>query len=284
MTTQVVVGVDGSEESGAAVCWAARDAALRGIPLRIVHVEEPADPSQTPEPYLREAADRAERLLREGTKLAREEASGLEVSGEQLHGRVAEWLTSAADESDLMVLGSRGLGGVRGFVAGSTSLAVVSQARRPVVLVRASGRRGAADAVVVGVDVREACEPLLAFSFTEAARRELPLRFLHTWTLPLSDGHAAIVDPGIGEELGGHLRTRLDTALVPWRQQYPDVKVMSAAIVGSAAHQLVEASQDAGLVVVGRRDRTVPVGPHLGHVAHAVIHHSPAPVAVVPLA
>ncbi|MFI9004260.1 universal stress protein [Streptomyces sp. NPDC053541] len=54
--------------------------------------------------------------------------------------------------------------------------------------------------------------------------------------------------------------------------------------MGPAAYHLVEASQDADLVIVGRRTRRVPVGPHLGHVAHAVIHHGRAPVVVVPLA
>ncbi|MFI8320193.1 universal stress protein [Streptomyces sp. NPDC085529] len=54
------------------------------------------------------------------------------------------------------------------------------------------------------------------------------------------------------------------------------------AVVESAARQMIEASRGAGLVVVGRRTRRLPAGPHLGHVAHAVIHHSPAPVAVVP--
>ncbi|MET8509236.1 universal stress protein [Streptomyces sp. NPDC004787] len=52
---------------------------------------------------------------------------------------------------------------------------------------------------------------------------------------------------------------------------------------GLPAYQLVEASQNAQLVIVGRRSRKVPLGAHLGHVAHAVIHHSPAPVAVIPL-
>lgn len=57
---------------------------------------------------------------------------------------------------------------------------------------------------MVGADVHHPCEALLAFSFSEAARKGTPLRFLHSWTLPASYGYAAIVDPGIGEELGSH--------------------------------------------------------------------------------
>lgn len=80
-------------------------------------------------------------------------------------------------------------------------------------------------------------------------------------------------------------RTLLDLLdlLEPWRLRYPEVAATAKAVVGSPALQMVEASREAELVVVGRRSRRLPLVPHLGHVAQAVIHHSPAPVAVVPL-
>lgn len=67
------------------------------------------------------------------------------------------------------------------------------------------------------------------------------------------------------------------------RERYPEVEATAKAVVGSPALQMAEASREAELVIVGRRNRRVPLGPHLGHVAQAVIHHSPAPVVVVPL-
>ncbi|MFF9915509.1 universal stress protein [Streptomyces sp. NPDC013457] len=135
----------------------------------------------------------------------------------------------------------------------------------------------------MGVDIYHPCEVLLAFSFAEAARRGAPLRFLHSWTLPASYGYAVVIDPGIGEELGGRFLGGLDDLLEPWRKRYAGVAVAAEAVVGPPAYHLVEASQTAQLLVVGRRSRKVPLGAHLGHVAHAVIHHSPAPGAVVPL-
>ncbi|MEV6329927.1 universal stress protein [Streptomyces sp. NPDC051909] len=286
MTAQVTVGLDGSGESVAAVRWAAREAVLRETPLRLVHVDEWPDAPEVPLSHVRAHADRAGSLLRDAADGAREEHPDLEVFTESAHGRAAEVLTAAANDSDLTVLGSRGLGGLLGFVVGTVSLAVVGAARQPVALVRAgSGPTTPSRAgIVVGVDIYHGCEPLLGFAFAEAARTGLPLRFLHSWTLPASYGYAAMVDPGIGEELGERLVGGLDDLLGPWRRRYPGVDVTAGAVRGSAAYQLVEASRDADLVVVGRRTRRVPVGPHLGHVAHAVIHHSPAPVAVVPLA
>ncbi|MEE1816743.1 universal stress protein [Streptomyces sp. SP18ES09] len=283
MTAQVTVGLDGSEQSLAAARWAAEEAVLREVPLRLTHVEEWPTAPEMPASHLRAAAERIEELLREAAERARKDHPGLEVHGEQVRGRAVEKLTSAANEADLTVLGSRGLGGCAGFLVGSVSLAVVGAASRPVVLVRAEDERGPSGGIVVGVDVDHPCEPLLAFSFAEAARRRLPLRFLHSWTLPPAYGYAAMVDPGAGVELGDRLAAELDGLLEPWRRRFTDVEASSGAVVGSPAYQMAEAAREADLVVVGRRGRKVPLGSHVGHVAHAVIHHSPAPVAVVPL-
>ncbi|TXS71091.1 universal stress protein [Streptomyces sp. sk2.1] len=289
MTAQVTVGLDGSDESLAAARWGAGEAVLREVPLRLVHVEEWPNTPEVPLPYARTPADRAAELLRDESDRARKGHPDLEVFTVRTRGRTAHELTAAADESDLMVLGSRGLGGVLGFVVGSVSLSVVGAARKPVVLVRAEGAGRHAepaaprDGIVVGVDIHHPCESLLAFSFAEAARRRVPLRFLHSWTLPASYGHASVVDPGIGEELGAGLLRDLDGLLAPWRERFPGVEATARATSGSAAHRMVQASQDAELVIVGRRTPGLPVGARLGHVAHAVVHHSPAPVAVVPL-
>lgn len=283
MTAQVTVGLDGSKESLAAVGWAETAAVLREVPLRLVHIEDWPNTPEVPLSYARTVAEQAESLLRDEADRVRKDHPGLEVLTERARGRAAEKLTAAANEADLTVLGSRGLGGVRGFIVGSVSLAVVGAARQPVVLVRAEDDHVAPEGGVVGVDIHHPCEALLAFSFAEAARRGTPLRFLHSWTLPASYGYAAVMDPGIGEELGGRLLGGLDDLLEPWRKRYAGVDVAAEAVVGPPACQLVEASQTAQLVVVGRRSRNIPLGSHLGHVAHAVIHHSAAPVAVVPL-
>lgn len=70
--------------------------------------------------------------------------------------------------------------------------------------------------------------------------------------------------------------------LRPWREKFPGVDVNEQAVVGSAGSHLIDASRDAALVVVGRRNRRTPVGAHIGPVTQAVLHHATAPVAVVP--
>lgn len=299
MTAQVTAGIDGSQESLAAAAWAARAAALREVPLRLIHVEEWPVTPEIPYPLAAHHAERSAGLLRDVAHQARENHPVLEVTTEHQRGRAADLLCAAANESDLMVLGSRGLGGLVGFLIGSVSLAVVGKSRQPVVLVRADeaeaddGASGtpteapryeaSSGEVLVGVDLVHPSEPVLAFAFAEAARRGGVLRVLHSWTLPGPQAYAMVANPDFGELIGQRVAQGLADTVRPWRAMYPDVHVTEEAIVGAAGHQLVEASKGAELLVVGRRKRKAPLGPHVGHVAHAVIHHCTAPVAVVPV-
>ncbi|MFD0373797.1 universal stress protein [Streptomyces sp. NPDC127112] len=291
MTVQVTAGLDGSRESFAAAVWAAREAVRREVPLHLIHVEERTVTPPIPYAIAAYDAERSAGLLRDVAEQVRRDHPGLEVTTEHARGRAGPLLVSAADESDLMVLGSHGLGGFKGFLVGSVSLAVVGRSHHPVVLVRADGvdasGAGAAPGqgvgeILVGADLRHPNAPVLAFAFLEAARRGATVRVVHGWTLPGPSLYAIVADPGFGETVGGQIAHALAELVGPLRRSYPDVPVIEEAVVGAAGVQLVEASKGAELVVVGRRRRPAPLGPHLGHVAHAVIHHCAASVAVVP--
>ncbi|WP_438309543.1 universal stress protein [Streptomyces sp. HUAS TT3] len=66
--------------------------------------------------------------------------------------------------------------------------------------------------------------------------------------------------------------------LRPWQGTYSGVSVTHEVVTASPGARLVEAAQGAAMLVVGRRARKAPLGPHIGHVAHGMIHHSSAPV------
>lgn len=70
--------------------------------------------------------------------------------------------------------------------------------------------------------------------------------------------------------------------LHPWRDKFPGVEVTEEAVIGDAGAHLVDVSQDASMIVVGRRNRTVALGSRIGPVASTVLQHAVAPVAVVP--
>ncbi|MEW2171921.1 universal stress protein [Streptomyces sp. NPDC007027] len=292
MTRHVTVGLDESPESRAAARWAAGEAALRGAALHLVHVEEWPVTPELPLPHTQALVERYETLLRETAEQARRDHPGVEVTTDLLQGRAVEELTRAAQEAELMVLGSRGLGGVIGFLVGSVSLAVIGKVRSPVVLVRRPEDNGTAapakasddsgTRVVLGIDLDHPSDALLSFAFGQADRRSAALQVVHSWSPPASFGYTAILDPGVGSGRGQHAAEELTDLLRPWRAEFPRVEVTERAVMGPAAGELVKASREAGLVIVGRRGSRL--GFHIGHVAHAVIHHSAAPVAVVPIA
>ncbi|MEV5582876.1 universal stress protein [Streptomyces parvus] len=200
-------------------------------------------------------------------------------------------LTRAANEAEVTVLGSRGLGGVVGFLVGSVSLGVIGKVRSPVVLVRrpeetdatasAEAPVGTGDRVVLGTDLDHPCDALLSFAFGQADRGNAALQVVHSWAPPPSYGYAAILDAGVGSGLGQRAAEGRTDLLRPWRAEFPRVEVTERAVRGPAADELLRASRGARLVVVGRRGSRA-LGFHIGHVAHAVIHHGAAPVAVVP--
>lgn len=298
MSRTVTVGLDDSPESRAAAEWAAREALLRGLPLKIVYVREPAPRFVAPTPLLDPETYRhwAEQLTNESAEGIRLRHPGIEVNTEQLTGTVADVLCEAAGFAELLVLGSRGFGGLESFLVGSVSLAVVARAELPVVLVRAgeqaadehtmdpSGVPSAAAPfrpVVLGLDIEHPDDTLLQFAFDAAARRKAPLRAVHVWPEPPTSFYRFSGDAELHDSLERGQAALLTKVLGPWRQKFPDVEVIEASRCGSAAQVLVNASGDASLAVVGRRIRTGSFGAHIGHVTHAALHHIAAPVAVV---
>ncbi|MDL2074882.1 universal stress protein [Streptomyces sp. GXMU-J15] len=298
MTRTVVAGLDGSPESRAAAEWAAREAKLLGLPLKIVQVWEPVPEPLAQAPLLGAETHQhwTERIPREAADGLRARHPGLEVTTEQLHGPPAEAIAKAAEGARMLVLGSRGLSGLAGFMVGSVGLSVVAHTTTPVVLVRAgeqatdehapdpSGIPSASTPyrpVVLGLDADHPDAAVIEFAFEAAARRETKLRVLHGWNLPPYYVYGLTADAQLHDEIVGQQSAALREALRPWRQKYPDVEVVEESPAGSPGVRLVDAAHEASLVVIGRRIRRRPFGAHIGPVAHAVLHHSTAPVAVV---
>ncbi|MPY60166.1 universal stress protein [Streptomyces spongiae] len=298
MSRTVTVGLDGSPESMAAAEWAAREAGLRGLPLRLVNVWEPVPEPMGQAPLLgadieHEWREPAPRRAAEGIRLRH---PAVEVIVGQLSGAAAEVLTEETKDAELLVIGSRGLSGIGGFLVGSVGQSVVAHATVPVVLVRAeeqaadehlrdqAGIPSAATPyrpVVLGLDTDRPNDTLIGFAFDAAARRDTALRVVHCWKPPPHFAHGIPEHRELEAELGRWDGAVLAEVLRPWKQKIPAVEVVEEARPGKAAHHLVDASQEASLVVVGRRFRRAPFGAHIGPVTHAVLHHATVPVAVV---
>lgn len=298
MLPPVVAGVDGSAQSLAAAQWAAREAARRGRALRLVHAWNWQPRSSEGEGE--HAAQRylARRVLRRAEDRVRAGCPEVRLTDEQTEGPATAALLRAAEQAELLVLGSRGLSGFTGFLVGSVALGVVAKATRPVVLVRAeeeaaderlpgadggtSTRTGYRD-VVLGLDLDDPCDEVIEFAFEAARLRRARLRVVHAWQTPsaisLGPGDIALVDERRqGEEWQGFMAAVLQT----WRDKNPDTDVLETVAEGRASTALVRAASAASLLVVGHRLTDRPTLPRTGPVTHAAIQHVRCPVAVVP--
>ncbi|WP_236244660.1 universal stress protein [Streptomyces sp. CC210A] len=287
----IAVGVDGSPESLAAADWAAREAAHRGMPLHLVHawLWQPLD---VPLAQDREAeAQRAQAVLDEAVAAVRSAHPGAAVTAEVVQDTPVPALLAAARDAEMLVLGTRGHGALVGFLLGSYGQQVIAAAERPVVSVRAAAqdRRpasvlDAAEVVVGQQGGPQESAAVLGFAFQEAAARGVGVRAVRAWSLPplyaYSPGSLRLADEAGGLE--PYERKALAEALAPWRERYPDVPVTEHVEIGGGGQVLLSAAEGAGLLVVGRRVRHAPVGPRIGSVAHAALHHARCPVAVVP--
>jgi nucleotide-binding universal stress UspA family protein len=298
MLMPVIAGVDGSAEGLAAAEWAAREAVRRERPLRLVHARHWHPRQDDGEPATAAQRHLARRALRQAEDRIRRTCPGVRLDDEQVEGPATAALLSAAEQGDLLVLGSRGLSGFTGFLVGSVALGVVARAVRPVVLVRAgeeaadehlpaangsaSTRTGYRD-VVLGLDLGDPCDEVIEFAFEEALLRGARLRAVHAWRQPspigLGPGDIGLVDgPRRAEEWLGFLNAVLQV----WRDKYPGVEVAETVTEGRAQPVLVRAATGASLLVVGRHTTESPTGPRTGPVTHSAIHHVGCPVAVVP--
>ena len=144
-TGRIVVGVDGSDTSGAAIRFAFRQAAYRRIGLTAVHAEMPT----RRHPALRvppEIADQVERqLFAEAMESKRVLVPGIDVRTKVVHGHPAQALIDASANAELLVVGSRGRGGFAGMLLGSVSQAVLQHAACPVAVVRPHRARSASE-------------------------------------------------------------------------------------------------------------------------------------------
>ncbi|MFJ3307153.1 universal stress protein [Streptomyces sp. NPDC086549] len=288
MKRPITAGVDGTEESLAALAWAGREAVRRELPLRVVHAWR-FHPHEADGTGDREAQRRwVSEGVAEAVRAVTERHPELPVTVDVVEGHAAEVLAGAAAEAEMLVLGSRGHGAVVGFLIGSVGQQLIAEAERPVVLVRA-GDRPAAEAagreVVVGQQGGpEDSAAALRFAFETAAARGATVRAVRAWTLPpvfaYSPASVKLLDDADGLE--PYEKKALAEALEPWRERFPAVPVAEQVEMGSAGQVLLSVAGQAQLMVVGRRAHRTAVGARIGSVAHGVLHHADCPVAVVP--
>ncbi len=283
----IVVGVDGSTSSTAAVRWAARWAAMRNTGLTIVHASPPVVPMSSlvdwmgpnPSDVLSAQEEQARRLIDGATRTANDTAGGLRIRVKAIFAEPVPALLELSSDAQMVVVGRRGRSSLAGVLLGSVSIAMIHRARCPVAVIHdeSPAEEASTDApVLVGIDGSPASELAAAIAFDEAWRRGVELVALHA----AYDSDAL----GIHELEWAYIESKAHEAvaerLAGWQERYPDVRVRRVVVFDRPAHHLIEQAETAQLVVVGTRGHGEFTGLLLGSVSAAVIQATRTPVIV----
>jgi nucleotide-binding universal stress UspA family protein len=290
----IVVGVDRSEGSKAALTWGVEQARLCGD-TRVVALSAwrpviaPSDLwwAEYDIPYDLHAGTLA--TLKAAVAEVRRPELDVEIEERVVLGSPVDALINAARPSDVLVVGSRGFGGFNGLLLGSVSHQLVTHAPCPTVVVPLPGSREGGDnhdprQILVGIDGSRTSVAALEWAGDWATRTGAQVRAVHA-----CGGTPMIVSPD-------HMRAEHSSA--HWLHDEPsDLASFVAATEPASDHSiqthirqgeptrvLLEEAAHAGLVVVGTRGRGGFMGLLLGSVASALVNHCPCPVAVVPCA
>ena len=282
----IVVGVDGSPASDAAIFWAAREAAMRNVPLTLVHMFKAFVPTFPQIPTPSEVAvwqewqeDDGQKLVEQAFKIAEDAAPGdmkISIASEVRCSPPVPTLVELSEEAEMIVVGCNGRGAVARVLLGSVSSGVVRGAKCPVAVIRAEASylpHADRAPVLVGIDCSPASELALAIAFDEASRRGVELTALHAWSdvavyrLPWLDWRSE-AERSLAEYLAGR------------QERYSDVKVNRVIALDHPGRALIEESESAQLVVVGRHGRGGLSGMLLGSVSNGVVHAVRTPVIV----
>lgn len=264
MTSQryrrVIVGFDGSPAAVTALDWASAEARLHGASLVICTVVPDGQ-----EPATSDALATLRRSVQELT--------GGEPEVRCVPGSPAVALITACTPSDLLVLGAHGRSALAGVLLGSVSRACLHRAPCPVAVVPATGERPRHDRVIAAVDGSGPSRRALRAAAIEAELRGASLRVVH----------AVHWDP-----LGVEWITPTKEQLVAWGERLvaaelaaTGVRAITEVVHGHPKEVLIQAAQEADLLVLGHRGRNPLAGLLLGSTSEHCARHAPCPVIVV---
>ena len=278
---RVVVGFDGSEGSEQALDWAAEQAARTDSVLEI-HIAHGTRHGADGKAEAQKAMSGVAGL---GVVRAEKVAPGLTTRVVTHEGSPADALVAASKDADLLVVGSRGLGGFTGLVLGSVGHSCALHAYCPVVIVRPLAS-SAVDRqwwppmrIAVGVDGSHGSVLAVEWAMQEAQLTGAAVVAVTAWSWPQSYGWGAPLPADL--DMQGDARTILHQVVDPIRARYPAGELISEVVEGHPAQAMADVSKSADLLVIGSRGHGELAGALLGSVGEYCVTHASCPVVIL---
>ena len=267
MPERILVGVDSSAPSKAALVWALERAVLRGVTeITAMHVID--DPKHFPGSARGDrATEREERVLAQRTHAVASLAPDVSIRPVVVRGTVCETMAEASAAFDVVVVGTHASDTVTKQKEHSLGLRLARRCLSTTVIVperRASRGRQ----IVVGVDLPGASVPAFDFAAAEAEKTHSDLSLLTV--------HANTTDGDTRAESTREQVDALELAASRVRADHPHLSITRSIVSGSAPAAFARSSYGARMIVLGAPDAD-PIG---ASTFDQIVRSSAVPVAV----
>ena len=187
----ILVGVDGSPDSEAAIRWATREAILHEQPVKLLHAIPPVvvtwPVAYLETSYLEAQEANAREIIENAQQLVQKIAADSGASAPKIQTKICNLgapsaMVSESRDAYMSVCGSRGLGAIGRALLGSVSGGLLHHGQGPIVVVPAEATVDEKAPVLLGIDGSPASEEATALAFDEASRRGADVLALHAWS------------------------------------------------------------------------------------------------------
>ena len=280
----VVVAVRDADEASAAVRFGVEEALRTSAPLHLVHVVHPY-PTTGQELMVGAAFVGPAREMMSTLALEIRSSTGgrLDPTWDVVEGMVVRTLVHHGEHAGLIVLAGEGQSTLSRVMTGSIRTRVAARAHAPVASIPVGWAPAASGpaVVVAGVEDPASPGPAVRAALEIAAARGSRVRLVHAlWFIePLDD---VALSPQLVRELSALAEDKMRSSLAEELQRFDDLDITLAVVHRRPADALVEETQRAELLVLGRRDPRPPLGAQLGAVSRSVLRRASGPVMVAP--
>lgn len=274
MAEKYIIGVDGSEQSRAALDWGLFRAAQTGAHVELLHVADDSFLSESVA-FLSEAQKASEQMLEAEREYARASGFTGEITGTAVVGHPIVEVEEASKRASLVILGAHTGSKFAGSFFGTRAVKIAAISHCPVAVVPLTVEGTPQPAVVVGVDGSDAAKKAIAFAAEEASFRGVPLVAVYAWMPPLTPGLEYLWSEELVESQRASAEEAIAIGTAGLATRYPDLKIERKIVQAPPVAALLQAAEDADTIVVGSRGRSSLSRLLLGSVSHGLLQSLP---------